>query len=126
MMGIVGIPIAQADWADANNAAGPTRWTNTATIALAMSMNNGTITSEGQILGKAGTTRISVTFTLEKLVNGKYSYVDSWSASSNSMICNSSHPTSNCTSGTYRLTVKGTVTKDNYAEPIEYSLTKNL
>jgi len=91
-----------------------------------MKFSNGTITSEGQVYGKPGTTKISVTFTLEKLVNGKYQYVDSWSANSNTVLCSSSNKTANCTAGTYRLTVSGTVTKDNYAEPIESWLVKAL
>ena len=124
--GAVGVPIAQAGWADADTAAPPSRWTNTSLITLNMSLNNGTITSSGQVVGKTGTTRISVIFTLEKLVGGRYVYVDSWSASSSSMICSSTRDTKNCTSGTYKLTVAGTVTKDNYAEPIEDWLVKNL
>ena len=129
VVGSLGVPIAQASSVDADTNKEPAstaRWTNTATISIDMKLSNGTITSEGQILGKAGTTRISVTFTLDKLVNGVYKYVDSWSASSNSMLCSSSHKTSGCTSGTYKLTVKGTVTKDGYAEPIEDWLTKSF
>jgi len=127
VVGTIGVPIAQAGFEDAYKEPITTkRWTNTATIALAMSFSGGTVTSEGQILGKAGTTRISVTFTLEKLVSGKYQYVDSWPASSNSMLCSSSHKTASCTSGTYKLTVNGTVTKDNYAEPIEDWLIKTF
>ena len=125
--GSLGVPIAQASQVGENKEfATTTRWTNTATISLDMKLSSGTITSEGQILGKAGTTRISVTFTLEKLVSGKYQYVDSWTASSNSMLCSSSNKTSGCTSGTYKLTVRGTVTKDNYAEPIEDWLIKTF
>jgi len=124
--GAIGIPIAQAGWADTDTAEHPSRWTNTLTISLDMSFKNGTITSVGYIVGKTGTTRISVIFTLEKLVNGKYTYVDSWSASSTSTSCSSTHDTKNCTSGTYKLTVTGTVTKNNYAEPIEDWLIKTF
>lgn len=113
-IGVLGVPIAQA------------RWSNTSSIQLNMSLKSGTITSEGQVLGKAGTTRIEVTFTLEKLINGQYTYVDSWTENSNSILLSSSHKTSNCTSGTYKLTISGTVTKDNYAEPIEDWLIKYL
>lgn len=122
--GAIGVPVAQANLSD--NAATPTRWTNCSTISLAINLKNGTMTSEGQIIGKQGTTRISVTFTLEKLVNGKYTYVDSWPASSNSMLCSSIRQTTGCTSGTYKLSVAGTVTKDNYAEPIEDWLIKTF
>ena len=124
--GTIGVPIVQARWADTDTAAPPSRWTNTSIITLDMSFKNGTITSSGLVIGKTGTTRISVLFTLEKLVNGKYTYVDSWSASSNSSTCSSTHDTKNCTSGTYKLTVTGTVTKDNYAEPIEDWLIKTF
>ena len=126
VMGTIGIPIAQANWTGAEKEAAATRWVNTSTIALAMSFSSGTITSSGQILGDQGTTRIAVTFTLDKLVNGKYEYQDSWSASSSSMLCSSTNKTSSCTSGTYKLSVKGTVTKNNYAEPIEDWLIKTF
>ena len=122
----IGVPITQASAQEDARSASPTRWTNTATITLGMSYSGCTITSDGQILGNAGTSNISVKFTLEKLVDGKYKLLDSWSASSNSMLCSCSHKTSNCTAGTYKLTVAGTVTKNNYAEPIEYSITKTF
>ena len=123
---VLGTPIAQASTFTDDRVSEQTRWTNTATILLAMSYSNGTITSEGQIVGKAGTTKISVSFTLEKLVSGKYQYVDSWSASNNSMYCTSSHKTYNCSTGTYKLSLSGTVTKDNYAEPVESWLIKTF
>jgi len=91
-----------------------------------MSLNGGKITSEGVIVGKSGTTGISVTFTLEKLVNGKYIYVDSWSASSSSILLSKTNYTSSCTSGTYKLSVSGTVTKGGYSEDIDDRFTKLL
>ena len=114
VVSVLGVPIAQA------------RWTNTASITLDMSISNGTITSKGTIRGNSGTSNIAATYTLEKLVSGKYTYVDSWSDSSSSFYFSNTHTTSNCTSGTYKLTVTGTVTKDGYAEPIEDWLSKPL
>jgi len=67
-----------------------------------------------------------VTFTLEKLISGVYSLVDYWTANSNSMLCSTSHKTPNLTSGTYRLTVTGTVTLGGYAEPIKDWLIKTF
>ena len=114
VIGAVGATTAQA------------RWTNTSSISLDMSLSSGTMSSEGTVFGKAGTTMIEVTFTLEKLVSGKYSPVDSWQASSYSMFVGSNRYTSSCTSGTYKLSISGTVTKDGYAEPIEDWLIKSF
>jgi hypothetical protein len=114
VIGAIGVPIAQA------------KWTNTQTITLGMSLNNGTITSEGTVVGKSGTTNISVTYTLEKLVNNNYTYVDSWPASSTSIYLGKSNNTYNCTGGTYKLTVIGTVTKGGVVEDIENWFTKTL
>lgn len=126
VIGTVCAPISQASAYDEARTASTPRWVNTATITLDMKFSNSTITSEGQILGNAGTTDISVNFTLEKLNGGKYNLVDSWAASNNAMYCTSSRKTTNCTTGTYKLTVSGTVTKNNYAEPIELSMVKTF
>ena len=114
VMGVIGVPFAQA------------KWSNTSSIALDMSLSSGTITSKGTVVGKTGTSDISVTYTLEKLVGGRYTHVDSWSASSSSMLSSKTNYTSNCTSGTYKLSISGTVTKDGYIEDIDDWFTKNL
>ena len=113
-IGAIGVPIAHA------------KWTNTQTIALSLQMSNGTITSEGSVIGKTGTSSISATFLLEKYVGNQYVYVDSWSDNSNSSIFLCTHKTYNCTSGTYRLTITGSVTKSGVVEDIENSFTKTL
>ena len=114
VIGAIGVPIAQA------------KWSNTQTVSLAMSLSGNTLTSEGTVVGKSGTTDISVTYTLEKLVNNKYTYVDSWTANSSSIYLGKTNYTYNCTSGTYKLTVIGTVTKGGVVEDIENSFTKTL
>ena len=106
-IGITGAPNAQA------------RWTDIESISLGMSLSSGTVNTSGRVIGKSGTTSISVVFLLEKLVSSAYTYVDSWSASSSSSICSSTHQTNNCTGGTFRLSIYGTVTKDYYSEVIE-------
>ena len=114
VIGVIGGPIAHA------------KWTNTQTITLSLSLSNGTVTSEGTVRGKSGTSNISVTFTLEKLVGNQYVYVDSWSDSSNSIYLGNTHYTNNCTSGTYKLTIAGTVTKGGVVEDIENWFSKSL
>ena len=114
VISVIGVPVAHA------------KWSNTQSIALALNLSGGTITSEGMVIGKSGTTNISATFLLEKYVSNQYVYVDSWSDSSNSYVLANSHKTYNCTSGTYRLTITGTVTKGSVVEDIENSFTKTL
>jgi len=102
-------------------------WKNIATISLAMSYNNGTITSEGRVTGQSGTTKITASFVLAKQgANGVFSVVDSWSASSDSIMLSSSRTTSGMTAGTYKLTVTTTVTRNGTNETVTESLTKTL
>ena len=127
IVSVFGEPVAQAvGLGSAEVPIQQSRWTNTSVILLDMKLSSGTVTSEGVVVGKAGTTRIAVTFILEKLVNGNYSYVDSWSASDDSIQLRSTRYTSGCTSGTYKLSISGTVTKDGYNEYISDWFTKTL
>ena len=102
------------------------RWTNTRSIKLDMALKNDQMTSEGTISGYVGTTSISASFVLEKLVNGQYQYVDSWVAFSNTILLSSSRLTQNCTGGTYKLSISGTVVKDNHAEYVSDWLIKTF
>lgn len=131
VVGAFGLPSAQAvssELAASENLSGGAelRWANTASITLNMQRNNNRVTSDSVIVGFAGTTRISASFTLEKLVNGEYVNVDSWTASSNSMILNNSRVTPNCTAGTYKLSVSATVTRNGTPENVSYSLVEKL
>lgn len=132
IFGVLGLPSVQAastlpDVGGAASSDEPAlRWVNTASITLNMSRSNNKVTSETVVTGKAGTTSISASFTLERLVNGNYVLVDSWTASSSSMLLKDIHTTSNCPSGTYKLTVEATVTRNGTSEYVSDSLSKSL
>jgi hypothetical protein len=102
------------------------RWDNTAIISLSMQLDGSVIDCEGAVIGQAGTSSISATYTLEKLEDGSYRYVDSWSDNERDMVLATEKDVSGCTGGTYRLSVSATVTKDGYAESVYDWLTKSL
>ncbi|MDR2569454.1 MAG: hypothetical protein LBD23_04025 [Oscillospiraceae bacterium] len=114
LMMAVGSPIAQA------------RWTHLRSINLNMSHRNNTITSSTSISGLSGTTRITASFILEVLVNGQYQHVDSWSASSNSILLSNTRETSNCSARTYRLRVTATVTRNGTNETVSDSIVRSF
>jgi hypothetical protein len=91
-----------------------------------LSRSNNIVTSTTSISGLSGTTRISAIFTLERLENGRYQQVDSWSASSNSITLLNTRNTSNCPSGTYRLNVTVTITRNGTDETVSDSLVRVL
>ena len=102
-------------------------WEIISTLRLDMSFNNGVITSNGSVSGRAGTTSISATYTLERQqANGTFQRVDSWSANSNSMILTSSRTTSNMIRGTYRLSVTVTATRNGVVETASETLTRTF
>ena len=103
------------------------RWTNTSTITLNMSSNNGTISWSGLVKGDSDVTKISVTYTLYKQSsNGKYSKVDSWTDSTTSSTMLISSGSTSGTAGTYKLAISGTVTAPGYAEPITMETVKTF
>jgi len=110
----VGTPIALA------------RWTHLKSISLSISRTGSTVTSETTIKGQPGTTKISASYKLEKLVNGNYQSVDTWTASSSSAILYNSRNTTNCTAGTYKLSVTVTITRDGTKETVTDSLVKTI
>lgn len=102
-------------------------WQNAAAITLDMSRNGGTVTSSGRIAGQAGTTAISASFTLARQnANGTFTNVDSWTASSNSMLVSSSRSTTGQSAGTYRLSVSASVTRNGTIETVFESHTMTL
>ena len=104
------------------------RWTNCASISLGMSRTNGTISWSGNIVGYSDTIEITADYVLEKLgSNGKYTLVDSWTGLSTTRTSlNSSDSAPNTSSGTYRLSLSGTVKSAGYTEPITASITKTF
>jgi hypothetical protein len=102
------------------------RWMNVNSIKLNMSLDNKEVTSNGTVTGYSGTTYISATFSLEKLIGGQYQPVDTWYASTATMLLSSSYITSNCTAGSYRLSVSGTATRNGIVEPFSDWLIKTL
>lgn len=102
-------------------------WQNVAAITLNMSRNGGTVTSMGQILGQAGTTAISASFTLARQnANGTFTNVDSWITNSSSMATSSSRSTTGQSAGTYRLSVTVRVTRNGTVETVSESHTMAL
>lgn len=104
------------------------RWTNCASISLGISYSNGTVSWTGRIEGNSDTTKITANYTLEKLgSDGKYAVVDTWTGLSTTTrtILNSSGSASG-TSGTYRLTLSGTVQSATYSEPISSSVVRTF
>ena len=124
----MGVPLASAvNLKSVDLSEGPkTRWQHTRSIALDMSFNNRTITSNGTITGHTGTTGISAIFILERLVNNQYEFVDSWTATSSTIILTSSRTTQNCDRGTYKLSVTAWVTRNGTLETVSDSLTKTF
>ena len=110
----VGTPIALA------------RWTHLESITLNISRSSSTITSSTTITGQPGTTKISASYKLEKLVNGNYQSVDTWTASSSSETLFNSRKTTNCTAGTYKLSVTATITRDGTKETVTDSRVKTV
>lgn len=103
------------------------RWTNCASIALAMSYSDGTISWSGSIQGYRDTTKITANYTLEKRnSNGKYTFVDSWTGLSGTRYILNSSGSASDTKGTYRLTLSGTVQTDTYSESISSTCIKTF
>jgi hypothetical protein len=125
LFGAISIPSATASAVQPGAVITP-EWTNVNSIKLNMSFNNGTITSEGTVTGYSGTTYISVSFTLEKQESGQYKYVDSWTASSTTMLLGNSHSTPKCTAGIYRLSISGTAMRNGTAESFSDWLVKTF
>lgn len=102
------------------------RWTNCASISLAMSRSGSTVSWGGSIEGYRDTTKITATYTLYKLdENGTYDKVDSWSYTTTSTNLDKGEDVSG-TAGTYKLTLSGTVKTATYSEPISSSYVKSL
>ena len=99
-------------------------WDNAQTIALNLAFSGSGATGSAVINGKAGTTKITATLTLEKLVGTKYVFVDSWSGSSSSSTLAFSGTASGITSGTYRLTCVSNVTRNGSVETITNSISR--
>lgn len=110
----IGAPIAQA------------RWTHLRSMTLNLSRSNNTVTSSTTIMGQSGTTRISASFILERVVNGQYQQIDTWTASSNSTSLTNTRETSNCPSGIYRLRVTAIITRNGTTETVPDSLVRAL
>jgi hypothetical protein len=127
LLAAIGLPGVAATAADQRTVTSPSlRWANVNSIKLGMSLSGGKVTSEGTVTGYSGTTAITAAFTLEKLINGKYEYVDSWSSSSSTMLLSCSRSTSNCTSGTYKLSISGTATRNGVIESFADWLIKSI
>ena len=103
------------------------RWTNCASIELAMTYSNGIVTWTGSILGHSDTTKITASYTLEKLgSNGQYTLVGQWTNLNTTRSILNSSGTVSGTSGTYRLKMTGTVQTATYSEPISSTLVKTF
>lgn len=125
VVGVFGLPSAQAvsehPISEEVSEGTMLRWANCASITLDMRRSNNKITSDSGITGKAGTTNITASYILERLVSGSYVEVDAWTASSNSMILSDSHETPNCPAGNYKLSVSATVTRNGIPEDVSES-----
>ena len=110
----VGTPIALA------------RWTHLESITLNISRNSSTVSSETTVIGQPGTTKISASYKLEKLINGSYQSVDTWTASSSSATLFNTRNTKNCTAGTYKLSVTVTITRNGTKETVTDSRVKTI
>jgi len=116
-------PVAFAS--DGDNPYQP-QWDNVSKINLTMNYSGGAVNWAGEIEGYSGVTKISATFTLEKRnASGKYEYVDSWAASSTKAYLYK-EASKTASRGTYRLSVKATVTGSAGTETVTDSLVKTL
>jgi len=118
---------ASSESAPIGDGVNQTRWANVSDITLSMTYSGGAVNWRGIIQGKSNVVRIDATFTLEKLnANGKYEYVDSWTASTTTMKLDKSGSKTTA-KGTYRLSVKATVTTTSGAtETVTDSLVKTF
>lgn len=94
-------------------------WENAAVINLDMTFSNGTITSTGVVVGRAGTTAVSATFVLaQRNTNGTFTEVDRWTArnGNNATRLTTSRTTRNLSTGTYRLSVTASVVRNGSVE----------
>ncbi|GHV06025.1 hypothetical protein FACS1894217_03910 [Clostridia bacterium] len=96
-------------------------WANVNTINASISFSSGNAVCSVTILGKAGTTSISATCTLQRKVGTSYITVGSWSASSSSQTLSSSKSYAATSGQTYRLSVTAKVTKSGTVENISFT-----
>lgn len=87
-------------------------WDNASGVTLGLTKSGSNVNWCGTITGKSGTTKITATYILYKLTDGSYKFVDSWYKSGTSATLRSSGTASGCTSGTYKLSVSGVVTRN--------------
>jgi len=104
------------------------RWTNCASISLGMSRSNGIVSWSGNIEGNSDTIKITANYVLERLdSNNQYVLVGTWQnlKTTTKTYLNSSGSAS-APSGTYRLTLTGTVDTASYSEPISAVFVKTI
>ena len=96
-------------------------WDNIWSISLGLSRSGGNVNWSGDVVGFPGTTRITATFTLERVDDfGRFAFVNSWSHSTNSAVLMASGSTPGAV-GTYRLTITTTVTRHGINETVTLS-----
>jgi len=97
-----------------------TRYTNTSSITVVLSFNNGKGTLSGSVYGKPGASSITGYAVLERLnSDGTYTEVASWtglSATGNTLLFSKTYYVSRWY--TYRLTLTATVYKDGVGETV--------
>jgi hypothetical protein len=102
------------------------QWVNVSDILLTMDYSGGAVNWTSEITGYSGVTSISAAFTLEKKnTDGKYEYVDSWTASSAKTYLYK-EASKTATHGTYRLSVSATVKGSSGTETVTNSLVKTI
>lgn len=101
-------------------------WDNIHAISLDMSRSGGNINWSGNVIGFSGTTRITAAYTLERDDGqGRWVFVGSWSRNADSSILMASGSAPGA-AGTYRLTVRTTVTRNGVNETVTLSSVRVL
>ncbi|GHV16569.1 hypothetical protein FACS18949_18430 [Clostridia bacterium] len=96
-------------------------WTNVSNTTTSITFSGSSAVCSVGIVGKAGTTSISATYTLEIKGSGGYSSVGSWRESSSKQILTSSQTYSVKPGQTYRLNVTASATASGGTENIEFT-----
>ena len=99
-------------------------WTNTASMTVNLSINNGRAVMTGSVIANTGTERIAVTAVLERVnANDTTTHLGSWTTSANGNIWIWERPHYVARGHYYRLTLTATVTRNGVDEVISFDRT---
>jgi hypothetical protein len=103
------------------------QWANASTVTAVISLDGSTATCKATIVGKSGTTYIEADLRLYRQnTTGSWTLVDSWLNRSVSGINLQISEPHTVTSGTYKLTVDGEVTRNGTVETVSNSVERTV